>query len=114
MNNDERKILARTECLLLWDRLAETGENLKHRAIIHLHQEGVLSRIEYLCGCPLCEYLFNSDSNTHCECCFWPGTDMDRCLNLGSPYREWDNATTNEARSAWAKKVFDLIYAIEI
>ena len=72
--DDATKILAMTECLILWDYLAETGLKDKKIAIRQLHREFKLSRSEYYSGCPFCEYLRDrGGEDMGCKDCLWPG-----------------------------------------
>ena len=106
MTRDEKLILAMTESLILWDRLAETGET-KHETIAALHREGVLYKTDYCGGCPLCDGL-------KCVLCPWPiYADDKHCLSNESPFYYWRLAKHPDDRKAAAKKVLDLLLSVE-
>ena len=106
--DDATKILAMTECLILWDYLAETGEDNKTRALRHLHHNKLISLADYDSSCPLCHYL-------RCQYCVWPRYDnYYRCCSKKSPYIEWEERSCGvPARKAAALKVLNLLLSIE-
>lgn len=107
MTDDEIKILAMTEAMILWDRLAETGSRYKHQVLPLLHDEGKLYKNSYDGNCPLCDGL-------KCMLCPWPiYADDKHCLSNESPFMEWMHSRTPEGKKAAAKKVLDLLLSIE-
>ncbi len=124
MTEDEVKILAMTECLILWDYLAETGEDSKSRAALYLYENNKLSMGEYNHGCPLCEYIRHTDGlndidlGEGCQKCLWPKDQYYTaytipCVHRKSPFRAWQGARTPAARKAAAKEVLNMLLAIE-
>jgi len=109
MTKDELRILARTECLILWDELARTGSRSKLDTIRALHRIGRLSLDRYGCDCPLCEFL-REDGKLSCENCIWPGDKRKtaRCIRYNSPFYEWSRHRTP------ASAVFDIIWNTDI
>lgn len=107
MTRDEKMILAMTEAMILWDRLAETGSRYKHIDLVALHEEGKLYKNSYDGNCPLCDGL-------KCAACQWPVyADDKHCLSNESPFMEWMHSKTPEDKKAAAKKVLDLLLSIE-
>ena len=80
--DEATKILALTECLLLWDYIAEHGCT-KIEAIRALHKDGKLAKRDYNYLCPFCDRLRVSDN---CSQCLWPGAGYMRCCDAGSPF----------------------------
>ena len=116
---DERKILAVTESMLVWDRIFTDG-GLKGDAIYTLLQYGLLHKNSYDFNCPLCgEFRFTKDEDDNeeeeqCLLCPWPGTGISRCCDEGSPFREWDNADSDQEAKAAAGKVFNLLHTMPL
>ena len=116
--DDTTKILAMTECLILWDYLAETGDLSKLMAIEKLYKDGKLSCGKYMCDCPFCSYLRCLESDGHgCESCLWPVTGgpdyVLYCERDGSPYRKWLLSRTKEDKTSAAVEVLRLLESIE-
>ena len=109
LTEEENRIVTRVECLLVWDRQAETGEEVKIGTIKFLHEKGVLALGKYECGCPYCEQWAD---HLHCEDCLWPNQHLGncRCEEPGSPYKDWLDATSIEDRKHYARQVFNLLY----
>ena len=121
MDKKSLEILARTESLILWDYLAETGERSKRGAINKLYSERKLSENEYYFNCPFCEYLRHRstgiDYDQGCGNCIWPGAQAGpviACNLKRSPLMKWSYARTESEHKQAAKEVFDLIWDIEI
>jgi len=104
------------ECVILWQRLAETGSFFKGSTIRELYAEGELPFDEYEYGCPLCEAYIKS----RCADCPWPDTRRKsyykrKCTVESSPFQEWWNYTTKEQgenaeeASRLAYKVLELV-----
>ncbi len=121
MNLEERQNLALTECLILWDYLAENPLVEKETAVSRLYEQGMLSQSAYQFGCPFCEYLrrLHLPYDEECSQCLWPGRKESnkRCDDIGSPYCDWRNAVhfriPIKAKKA-AKEVLALLKRIEI
>ena len=121
MTLDERKILAVTESMLVWDRIASIG-GTKCEAIDALAESGLLGFHVYDYNCPLCEeFRYNEDSEVdwwegedQCTNCPWPGEGKCRCCDIGSPFREWDNADSDQEAKAAAGKVFNLLHTMPL
>jgi hypothetical protein len=111
MKLQDLQILARTECMILWDRLAETGDNNKYDVIANLYIESKLLDDYYDCNCPFCEYLRNDNDTYQCINCIWPGfkTSPVRCELSDSPFYKWRKSKTKKDRIKYAKMVFNLI-----
>lgn len=112
MKQSELEILAMVECMLLWDRLSQTGIKNKYDTIRDLYKEGKLSSIDYKCDCPFCDYL---DS---CDKCLWPiksnGAGDLRCI-VDSLYIQWDDfSLTIKERKKAARKVFNMLLKIKM
>lgn len=103
---DETKILALTECLILWDYLAETGAPDKHDAVRDLHVSQKLSRPGYKASCPFCHYF------GECNNCLWLATSGEVCTD--HLFTEWLIARGRKTRKKAAKKVLDFLLTIEI
>ena len=102
MKQSELEILAMVECMLLWNRLSETGIRNKHDTIRDLYKEGKLSSINYRSNCPFCEYL------DRCDKCLWPVKSNDTCVLrcvIDSLYIQWDDSLTKKERKKAARKV---------
>jgi hypothetical protein len=94
------QILARTECMILWDKLSQN---------------------KYDYNCPFCDGLRNSeDFLDECKNCIWPGEIGEcRCLYDNSPFAIWFDKTERSRsfkkdRIKYAKEVFTLIENTEI
>lgn len=121
-DSDDIKVLAHTECLILWDRLAETGSRRKIEAIRILHEKGMLALRTYRNICPFCEYFQRyRGTNNVCENCLWPkgGAVTHYCeWAKGSLYNVWfaainDPAATRTERRKAARDVLNMLKAIE-
>ena len=108
-----------TECLILWDYLAETGEPSKLIAIHKLHRDGKLSCTNYgEFNCPLCLYLRGDTDGDDSGCydCLWPGEYNPYCAKCelpNSPFNEWRFADEKSEYKTAAEKVLDLLLSIE-
>jgi len=117
--DEETKILAMTECLVLWDYLAKTGEPYKFIAISELHKNGKLASSGYgEFDCPLCFRLRKSTLDGDCGCgdCHWPGEKESykaKCEQAGSPFNDWRFSHNTRQRKSAAKKVLELLLSIE-
>jgi len=118
--NEETKILALTECCILWDRLAETGSSSKGWIINDLWVEGKLWKHVYNYKCPFCEYLRNEDDEADiagCQECLWPGDKNQRIrCQHGSTnlFRKWMNASEEEETKRAARNILNMLLKIEI
>ena len=95
---DESGILAIKESIVLWERIAETGET-KLTAICSLVDQQKLPgmALSYRNCCPLCErFLLDSFSDDFvCKSCPWPGEEERdyRCEEVqSSPFYLWIEA----------------------
>ena len=102
--DDATKILAMTECLILWDYLAETGEESKFVAMARLFNSGRLAQDSYgELNCPLCERLWFGGPNGF----------LAKCEAAGNPFDTWRLSKISSERKAAAKKVLELLESIE-
>jgi hypothetical protein len=135
MTHEELKILARTECLLVWDRISRlkksdlenTGdfEYVKENIIKELYNNKQVVYSTYESSCPFCEYLRDLGKED-CIKCLWPGEGhlpecyiYARCTDLDSPFSIWtdmvddyfagEDITIKDLRKA-GKAVFKLIW----
>ena len=117
--DDATEILAMTECLILWDYLAETGEESKFVAINRLFDDSKLAQDSYgEWHCPLCFHLRVSpwDDGYGCKDCLWPGKPdalSAKCEAYGSPFNTWRFSTLRAERKAAAKRVLELLESVE-
>lgn len=126
INLSELQTIARTECLLLWDRMITDKCFNKNKIIKTLHSEGKLTYDDYEFYCPFCHYLRFTTKNKfkhECENCLWPydkKLDIEpqmRCLNSHSPFNKFCDAiemNDNENALKYAKQVFELLENTEI
>lgn len=115
MTQEETKILAMVECLLVWDWLSERNfkpaaswvplEGYKWQAISALYAEEKLHKGRYYNACPFCDAF-----NMACARCLWRTTGLHmHCFSEGSPFVKWEiNPTAQNA-----KKVLDFLLSIE-
>ena len=114
MKLEELKILAMTEFLLIWDRVASTGCT-KKQAIQKLFYEGAISDWPYSQDCPFCHYL---RIRNNCSRCLWPGYNGRRigvrCQNnANSPYNKYRDAITGTGRAQAGQEVLEMLLGIE-
>lgn len=118
--SEATKILAMTECLLIWDRLAETGSQLKQLVINDLYQEKKIHTNDYISDCPFCDCLRNCAescfSKNACKHCLWPGYRFEemRCCDYDSEYYTWVNTKKISKRKIKAKKVLEMLLNIQM
>ena len=114
--DETTKILALTECMLIWDYIAEHG-CLKHTAIYKLHEAGALHKYDYAGGCPFCEaakeeYVARNTGSV-CSYCIWPGSTPGRCM--GSPaYHKYERAKTVGEHQAAGRAMLKFLEEIRI
>jgi len=118
--DEATKIIALTECLLIWDRAAETDGDKRAAARV-LFGEGKIAKQFYLHGCPFCDYLGVVYAMNHIDCsqCLWPGAGDYRCeQDHKSPYALWRKVLRARGFSPQlaraAGKVFKLLETIDI
>ncbi len=112
--SEETKILAHTECLLVWDRTIRTG--CKETSIERLFREGKISLKEYIYDCPFCEYLRNNDTFEElydCDNCIWPGSGFIRCTSPGSPFSKWIDAWGESEKTKAAKAMLKFLLELD-
>jgi hypothetical protein len=112
MNTPGTKEEALIQSLQLWEELAETGEENKHKAAFR-----VLGYIPFA-GCPACAYAveqaeLHSDGHM-CEFCpvdEWRVSEDKRlnCIDPKSPYSDWTYSGTKQDRQFAASRVCGLI-----
>ena len=108
--DEATKILALTECLLLWDYIAEHGCT-KSEAICDLHEAGVLEKDVYRQSCPLCDRL--RDEKGHCTQCIWPGKGDLRCCD-GPPFIDYFRSLYADERKKVGRAMLKFLEAIDV
>ena len=104
--DESTKILALTECLLLWDYIAEHGCR-KKESIIKLYEAQRLEKYTYHADCPLCDRL-------GCNLCPWIGEGVMRCCESGSPYVDFCFASGVAQRKAAGRAMLRFLKEIEL
>lgn len=102
MTQEETRILAMVECMLVWDRLAESGQYSKSGAIKVLRKNGNLLHDMYVNACPFCDYFDD------CSICLWPGRGETRCVADGL-YIRWCFSLTRSERRKAARKILNML-----
>lgn len=110
MTKKDYEIVAMVECMLIWDRLAETGEDDKIDVIDYLYENGLIHKITYKSSCPFCDFYKD------CSKCRWPrykthpGT---QCLRKYSYYANWCASKCPQDRKHWSKKILNMLMEID-
>ena len=96
----------------MWEILAQTGDDTKHRALTQMQtshgEEEINTYFVANILCPACEVAKNMATTvyfSYCVNCPLTWSNKQKCLGPDSLFNKWVDAESQEERQALAKKI---------